>query len=337
MGTTANIGINQGLATLPYAAATKRTKVINISSAFGCTQGFAVGLVATAMFYADSSGNWRMEFNVDGTLSSAATSSTVTITGVVFKSGLNQAISLFAGGIPYTGTASTTDNTNQIYCQFTNSGTVFRASGNVALNTEPTTYTTSNMETSPAVDVYIPEASASVTGLVTAAAQSFGGAKTFTDTATGTKIAKFTSDSAGASATEQGLLSREFKYSSAYTLTYPGGGRNGNSFASGSAYITRVGTGYFIYIQGSMDIAAANSRTTYVLSNTSFTWPAGTPTLSSLRVGGGMTTPDSQLFPVGVTVTTSASSLGATFDFIFPAGSATGNGTFGVSLYMPVI
>jgi microcystin-dependent protein len=92
-----------------------------------------------------------------------------------------------------------------------------------------------------------------------------------------------------ASATTTGLISREYTYSgSALTLTYPGGGRNGNSFASGSMYVTRIGTGYFISIQGSMNIAAANARTTYILSNTGFSWPAGTPALATMMTSGSM-------------------------------------------------
>jgi hypothetical protein len=142
-----------------------------------------------------------------------------------------------------------------------------------------------------------------------------------------------------ASATTTGLISREYTYSgSALTLSYPGGGRNGNSFASGSMYVTRIGTGYFISIQGAMNIAAANARTTYLLSNTGFSWPAGTPALATMMTSGSMQNASGQGFPVHAYIETSSSLIRVTFDWIYPAGSAANETTsVGCSFFIPVV
>jgi hypothetical protein len=55
-------------------------------------------------------------------------------------------------------------------------------SGDVELNAEPTTYTTAaNMENVQNISAYFPPADASTTGLITSAAQTIGGVKTFAD------------------------------------------------------------------------------------------------------------------------------------------------------------
>jgi hypothetical protein len=142
-----------------------------------------------------------------------------------------------------------------------------------------------------------------------------------------------------ASATTTGLISREYTYSgSALALTYPGGGRNGNSFASASMHILRVGTGYYINILGSMNIAAAGSRTTYIVSNTGFSWPAGTPSMVGILAGGSMQNTSGQGFPVHCYIETSSSLMRATFDWIYPAGSAANETTsVGCSFFIPVV
>jgi hypothetical protein len=186
-----------------------------------------------------------------------------------------------------------------------------------------------------AVDVYIPSASAGVSGLVDTGVQSFAGVKTFNSA----PVISDASGIAAATATAKGLISKESPYSgSALTLTYPGGGRNGNSFASGSMYVTRIGTGYFISIQGSMNIAAANARTTYLLSNTGFSWPAGTPALATMMTSGSMQNASGQGFPVHCYIETSSSLIRATFDWIYPTGSAANEATsVGCSFFIPVV
>lgn len=163
------IGVRNNNVIVPYSAATKRTKEIDITVT-SAQAGWST-VRARAIFYADSSGNWRMRFNISGTFTSTSISSiAITVSNVTFKNtaSFRQAVAGFLSGA--TGLACVAEpNGGTINCFPVGSPTcsAFEASGDVELESEPTTYTTAaNMEGVTAVDVYIAPASASAAGLL---------------------------------------------------------------------------------------------------------------------------------------------------------------------------
>jgi hypothetical protein len=186
------IGIRNNNTIVPYSAATKRTKQVNLSLAAGA--GFTLDSTsrAVAIFYADSSGNWRMRFNIEVTGDCASGQNwKLAINNVTFKNtgGVGQAISLSVYDSTFdTALCLAEDNTSNLWWYVVGlsatslSNTKMLFSGDVELNAEPTTYTTAaNMEGVTAVDVYIAPASPIISGLVSTEAQTFAGVKTFND------------------------------------------------------------------------------------------------------------------------------------------------------------
>lgn len=186
--TTANIGINQGLAVMPIAAFTKQTKRIDISSTVSITSGTIDTKACYAVFESDSLGNWWMDFsgyinltadtNLSGTYSSYITIAVgvnhFLTTHIGFSALASSGAYQSAGGQInsgtqniYIGTASTTIR----YLRF---------NGRTLLAGEPTTYTTAaNLEGVQAINAYFPSASASAAGLMDTGTQTFAGVKTF--------------------------------------------------------------------------------------------------------------------------------------------------------------
>jgi hypothetical protein len=124
------------------------------------------------------------------------------------------------------------------------------ASGKIPLASEPTTYTTAaNMEGVQAVDVYIPPASATESGLVTTGAQTIAGVKTFTDAPV---IANATGIVA-ASATVPGVIT-----TGAQTVA---GAKTFSSLVTGSLGFYTGSTSGFSNYKFSIDMGAAGSAT----------------------------------------------------------------------------
>jgi len=186
MTSTNTLGIRNGNQIIPYGATTKRTKEIDIAAYITGSPAFTSVSHAKAIFYADSANVWRMRFNISTAFNSTTiTTVTATIANVAFKSGPNQSISAYMAGTGtinstikcYTGSA---DGTLNAVFPSTDSAVAVTFSGDVELNAEPTTYTTAaNMEGAVNASVYIPPASATETGLVSTAAQTIAGVKTF--------------------------------------------------------------------------------------------------------------------------------------------------------------
>ena len=188
MTSTNTLGIRNGNQIVAYGATTKRTKEIaltigTVTTSAGNVSSPAVRR-AVAVFYADSNGVWRMRFNVRITFTAiTCTTVTVPVTGVLFKS---------QSGSFYQSTSGFFDAATPIQCfAFPNTANLYATlastnisavgfSGDVELESEPTTYTiAANMEGAVNASVYIPPASATETGLVSTAAQTIAGVKTF--------------------------------------------------------------------------------------------------------------------------------------------------------------
>jgi hypothetical protein len=163
------IGIRNNNVILPYNATTKRTKEVALtvtSAQAGWSTTRAVGV-----FYADSNGVWRLRFNITGSITpTTLTTTTLTISNVAFKAGTNQACSGFWGNnatITPRVIALGSGGDIQVDSSSASSVAGVNVSGDVELNAEPTTYTTSaNMEGVIAADVFIVPASAGVSGIV---------------------------------------------------------------------------------------------------------------------------------------------------------------------------
>lgn len=181
------IGVKSGNnALIPYAATTRQSKEVTLtvtSAQSGWSTTRAVGV-----FYADSAGVWRLRFNVSGTFTKATiTRVQATISNVTFKSTNSQAIcgslatdNLVDLGAYYRASAVASSGTLDFSVASTTNCVGVNWSGNVELDSEPTTYTTAaNMEGVVQASVYIPPADASTTGLVTTGAQTLAGLKTF--------------------------------------------------------------------------------------------------------------------------------------------------------------
>lgn len=183
------IGVRNNNTIVSYQGATKRTKevTVTINTAGWTANDFK------AVFYADSASpaKWRMVFNAVITKDSGTVTddTNITLVGVTFANlTTDQAVSGYVVdtsiGLRNTKFMKANDNTSDIRAGTVNGTDTFNrfvVSGDVALASEPTTYTTAaNMEGVTAVDVYIAPASASAAGLVDTSAQSFAGVKTFT-------------------------------------------------------------------------------------------------------------------------------------------------------------
>lgn len=175
---TNQIGIRNSNIIVPYTAATKRTKVVTLTVKLNTTYNGStevtspVYVTKTGYAYADSSGNWRLAFNVLATFTSTTfTSYSLDITGVVFTASNGCAVTTTFDGSAFT----TTTNVGRIYgfCPSTTSVSL-GLSGDVALASEPT-WAAANMEGVLPVDVYIPPASAGIAGLVNNAAGNTAG------------------------------------------------------------------------------------------------------------------------------------------------------------------
>lgn len=99
---------------------------------------------ATGMPYnewddASSSYLWRFKFNITGTLSAGATTLDLTIAGVTFPAGYDQAVALSPDGIARSAEWNFADaNTSVIKLRFSASHTIWYVSGDVRLKERPT-------------------------------------------------------------------------------------------------------------------------------------------------------------------------------------------------------
>lgn len=167
------IGIRNNNTIVPYTAATKRTKQLDIKADVtynvgGETTGWTFTAVY-AIFYADSLGNWRMRFNLRllrDTGSVAVTSATITFTNITnFQ--ITQGIIGSLGAVTAVLSVASGSTKNLTLNLASTTVNILYASGDVMLSSEPTIYTTAaNMEGVTAVDVYIPPASAGIQGLI---------------------------------------------------------------------------------------------------------------------------------------------------------------------------
>lgn len=164
---TANVGIRSGNVIVPYVSSTKRTKQVALTvTGTNWTSDYAVG-----MAYADSSGTWRLIFNIRGHTSSGATSLALTLespTAVTFPGYVQAAAAQGEGTAPYTASGNTGISTGRITISASSSTTIWAVSGDVALASEPT-WAAANMEGVVAADVYIaPQVPGVSAGLVPA-------------------------------------------------------------------------------------------------------------------------------------------------------------------------
>lgn len=179
----ANIGVRSGNTIVPYQSTTKRTKVLELVkttdiNATGTTLGTYLITRCVAVFYADSTGKWRMKCNGYLTCDAASRSQiTITFANVVFKSAPAAiwpiSSTAYAGGYLQVISSSAAANTgNVLIIHGAASSTEYGWSFDIELNAEPTTYTTAaNMEGVLAADVYIAPASATAAGLLSAYAE----------------------------------------------------------------------------------------------------------------------------------------------------------------------
>ena len=173
---TASVGIRSGNIIVNYVSTTKRTKqlaLVKTTDITATTSDASLGTytiaLGSAIFYADSAGKWRMNFNVIVSCDSGTRDDfQLTFANVLFKVG-DDAIT----GAAITSTSSlpmgaTTGSSGVIYCNHASATTVkYSLHGDVELNAEPTTYTTAaNMEGVVAADVWIENATTSAVGLV---------------------------------------------------------------------------------------------------------------------------------------------------------------------------
>lgn len=183
------IGVRNNSTIVPYQSATKSTKWITVTAATDIIltgTGITTSSIATGakiMAYADSNGAWflkgAMRLN-RATGSGARTIATVTFTGnypVIFSG--DQAAPVFASstGIACTAQAVSGAATVLIYHGSSDEGG-YHLNLDCSLASKPT-WADANMEGVQAVDVYIPPASATESGIVTTGAQTIAGVKTF--------------------------------------------------------------------------------------------------------------------------------------------------------------
>lgn len=171
---------------VPIQNILKRTKQLDITVT-SAQAGWAT-TYAKAVFYADSNGAWRMDFNLRGSFTvvgGGLTSLTVSIQSV---KAATQAVSGWIGASPvgnhlYAYIATNGNNSDISIAASSNSNAeITYVSGTVYLTAEPTTYTTpANLEVPGDVVAYIPNADASNPGLLSTSAQTKTGLMTFAD------------------------------------------------------------------------------------------------------------------------------------------------------------
>jgi len=165
--TTNQLGIRNSNIIVPYTAATKRSKQVDITFT---GSNLATILMAKAIFYADSAGAWRMRFNIAYTATATAVSETITLTnistaGLAASQVFSATNSTAAQSVLYSAVNAASPAVMLVVFSATTSSTR-EFSGDIALAAEPTTYTTAaNMEGVLPVDVYIPPVSSGVAGI----------------------------------------------------------------------------------------------------------------------------------------------------------------------------
>ena len=177
--TTANIGIRSGNVIVPYVSTTKRTKEYGLTTTWVSGGTSWTPTLATGVAYRDSTGKWRLVFNIVGTVGSSTAEQIISVTGVTFLSTEDQGISAGElGGTPSWGICvKNTSNLRSIAAAAGINGRYL--SGDVALNAEPT-WAAANMEGVVACDVYIPPANGATAGIIDGNAQTIAGNKTLT-------------------------------------------------------------------------------------------------------------------------------------------------------------
>jgi len=152
---------------VPLNNALKRTKELDLTVTSQDGGNAFTKVAAKGMAYADSTGIWRLRFNIVGDFANTvSTSPSIAITGVIFKNLANfyQAITVMVGTTaPYTASGSVTPNTAYVGGFSTATATNWRFSGDVELNAEPA-WAAANMEGLADVAVYVEPASATGAG-----------------------------------------------------------------------------------------------------------------------------------------------------------------------------
>ena len=164
--TTNQLGIRNSNIIVPYTAATKRTKQLDLS--VSCAHAGWTLARAVGVFYADSAGKWRLTFSITGTMT-ARSDFTLTLNNVVSKNVANNYQAITVGGASFagaTGAALSASPNTTLTGIYALSFAYLLVSGDIELDSEPTTYTTAaNMEGVLPVDVYIPPVSSGVAGI----------------------------------------------------------------------------------------------------------------------------------------------------------------------------
>jgi hypothetical protein len=176
--TNYNYGSPSGNVLIPITNFMKTTKELDIASAVATDLTSGVIRRAVAIFYADSSGNWRMRFNINVVGSeSSCTGTTTTITGIAVKVITNGKHNVNYIATPSSGAvlpcasyfyAETGVNGTRFFSEHASITCVeYHAYGDIELAAEPTAFTiAANMENPGAVSAYIPPASATSAGLL---------------------------------------------------------------------------------------------------------------------------------------------------------------------------
>ena len=190
MTSTNTLGIRNGNQIIAYSGATKETRWLSVTDPTHITltgTGITTSAITRAVVkaYADSLGNWHLRFNMVLTKASgtgARTTARVTFAStyaVVFKNTSAFYQRIDANSDNYMTIARATPNTGYFDMYHTSSDEVrYEIFGDVELESEPT-WAAANMEGAVNASVYIPAADASTTGLITSAAQTIAGVKTF--------------------------------------------------------------------------------------------------------------------------------------------------------------
>lgn len=92
--------------------------------------------LAHAVYYLTSDGSHRMAFNIRGHFNSNTTSCNVSITGVVFKAGFNQAVTVANAAVAYARGVAV-ESQAYMACDFATGDSVIFVSGDVLLNAKP--------------------------------------------------------------------------------------------------------------------------------------------------------------------------------------------------------
>lgn len=180
------IGIHNSNIIVPYTATTKRTKELNLAAYLTSPDWTCTNLFGR--FECDSLGVWRFTFTGKLIKNSGTRVGNIALTfaGVDFafdqevaSGGLNSGVGDYQ---PLMGRANGSLSTIDIIPIGTIAYDRVMFSDSVILSAEPTAYTIpANMEGITAVDVIIPEANATTTGLINTAAQTIAGVKTFSN------------------------------------------------------------------------------------------------------------------------------------------------------------